>query len=310
MIEVQDLSMDYGSVKAVSDCTFTVRKGEIVGLVGPNGAGKSTIMKILSTQIVPTSGKATVNGYDIYEQPLEVRKSLGFLPEQAPLYDDMEVREYIEFAAKSRGLEKKALLERLEWTCHACTLEDVWCRPISELSKGYRQRVGIAQALIHDPPVLILDEPTSGLDPLQIMEIRNLVKELSKDKAILFSSHILQEIAAVTDRAVVINGGKITADGRLDELSQKVFPEAKIRVKFEPDVPLDKLESELAETGARIVKDEQGSFLIYSEKPEKVKDLIATFALNNGVKILELSLERPDLEDVFSALLHMEHPNS
>jgi len=310
MIEVRDLSMNYGSLKAVSDCSFRVQKGEIVGLVGPNGAGKSTIMKILATQIVPSSGTALINGHDVCTESLEVRKNLGFLPEQAPLYDDMEVREYLEFTARSRGLRGKDMVERLRWTCHVCTLEDVWCRPISELSKGYRQRVGLAQALIHDPPVLILDEPTSGLDPLQIMEIRNLVRELSRDKAILFSSHILQEIAAVTDRAVVINGGRITADGRLDELSEMVFPEARIRVRLSPEVPLSQLKELFSDIGAKVVQEQDGSFVILSRKPDGVREMVASFALDKGLKLLELSVERPNLEEVFSALLHMDVKNN
>ena len=307
MIEVQNLSMSYGSVRAVENCSFQVQKGEIVGLVGPNGAGKSTIMKILATQIHPTSGTATVNGHDISKESLLVRKDLGFLPEQAPLYDDMEVREYLDFTARSRGIKGKSLKERLEWVCENCGLRPVWCRPISELSKGYRQRVGLAQALIHDPPVLILDEPTSGLDPLQIMEIRQLVKGLAKDKAILFSSHILQEIKAVTDRAVVINGGRITADGRLDELSKKVFPEANLRVVLSPKdgIALKELEELLAPHKSRIGRDGD-AFLISTQEPEPVKEKIAGLALGRSMKILELSEEKRDLEEVFSALLHKD----
>ncbi len=305
MIEVQNLSMSYGSVRAVENCSFNVRKGEIVGLVGPNGAGKSTIMKILATQIYPTSGTATVNGHDITREPLLVKKDLGFLPEQAPLYDNMEVREYLDFTARSRGI--KGRRQRLKWVCENCALSSVWCRPIRELSKGYRQRVGLAQALIHDPPVLILDEPTSGLDPLQIMEIRQLVKELSKDKAILFSSHILQEIKAVTDRAVVINGGRIMADGRLDELSKRAFPETRLRVVLSPKdgVALKELEELLAPHKARVIRDGD-TFLISTREPGPVKEKIAGLALERSMKILELSEEKRDLEEVFSALLHKD----
>ncbi len=307
MIEVQNLSMSYGSFRAVENCSFQVQKGEIVGLVGPNGAGKSTIMMILATQIYPISGTATVNGHDITKEPLLVRKDLGFLPEQAPLYEDMEVREYLDFTARSRGIKGKGLRERLEWVCENCGLKPVWCRPISELSKGYRQRVGVAQALIHDPPVLILDEPTSGLDPLQIMEIRQLVKDLAKDKAILFSSHILQEIKAVTDRAIVINSGRIMADGRLDELSKRVFPETNLRVILSPKdgVGLNELKELLAPHKARVSR-EGDTFLISTREPDPAKEKIADLAFERYLKILELSEEKRDLEEVFSALLHKD----
>ena len=307
MIDVQNLSMSYGSVRAVENCSFQVKKGEIVGLVGPNGAGKSTIMKILATQIHPTSGTATVNGHDITKEPMLVRKDLGFLPEQAPLYDDMEVREYLDFTARSRGLRGKRQKERLKWVCENCGLMPVWCRPITELSKGYRQRVGLAQALIHDPPVLILDEPTSGLDPLQIMEIRQLVKGLARDKAILFSSHILQEIKAVTDRAVVINSGRIMADGRLDELSKRVFPETNLRLVLSPTdaIGIKELELLLAPHKSRVSRDGD-FFLISTSEPETVKEKIAGLALERSMKILELSEEKRDLEEVFSALLHKD----
>ena len=310
MIQVQNLSMSYGNVQAVKDCSFNVEKGEIVGLVGPNGAGKSTIMKILATQIHPTSGSAVINGFDIVKEPLSVKKNLGFLPEQAPLYDEMEVREYINFTAKSRGFKGKDLAKRLQWVCENCGLSTVWCRPISELSKGYRQRVGLAQALVHDPPVLILDEPTSGLDPIQIMEIRRLIKGLSKEKAILFSSHILQEIVAVTDRAVVINGGRITADGHLDQLSSKIFPYKRVRVVFAPpdSISKDELEKALSELNVKVQKVNE-AFLIECNDPLLVKERIATLALERSLKVLELTQEKVDLEEVFSALLHSGKDN-
>ena len=222
MIDVDHVSMKYGNFEAVKDCSFGVAKGEIVGLLGPNGAGKTTIMKIITTQISPTAGSARVAGFDCETAPKDVRQNVGYLPEQAPLYDDMEVREFIEFVGKGRGLRGKQLRERIDWVREHCGLEKMWCKPIGELSKGYRQRVGLAQALIHDPPCLVLDEPTSGLDPLQIIEIRSLIKDLSKEKAILYSSHIIQEIVALSDRVVIINDGKIRAQGTLEELTKKV----------------------------------------------------------------------------------------
>ncbi len=303
MIEAQGLTMDYGSFRAVSDCSFKVEKGEVVGLVGPNGAGKTTIMKILATQIHPTNGKAKINNFDVINDPIKVKESLGFLPEQPPLYEDMEVREYLCFVGSGRGFSGERLKERLKWVYENCSLEPVWCKPIAELSKGYKQRVGLAQALIHDPPVLILDEPTSGLDPLQIMEIRNLIKSLSKEKAILFSSHILQEISAVTDRAVVISEGVIKADGSLKELARKVKPERRVFVRFQEDnVQISDLMSIL--DSDKIIQNKNGYFEIITKEPEVVFKKLAQFAKEKGFLILELYEEKPDLEEIFSALIH------
>ncbi len=304
MIEAQGLSMDYGNFRAVDKCSFEVQKGEIVGLVGPNGAGKTTIMMILSTQIQPTEGQAKINGFDIDKDPISVRNNLGFLPEQAPLYEDMEVREYLSFVGSGRGLDKGQLKKRLNWVGERCGLSPVWCKPIVELSKGYKQRVGLAQALIHDPPVLILDEPTSGLDPLQIMEIRSLIKELSRDKAILFSSHILQEISAVTDRAVVISDGKIRADGSLDELSRKVLPQRRVHVRFsgEKEVLVEDIKALFEKE--EVKKKDTNYFVIETRRPESVLITLSQFSNEKGLILIELFEERPDLEEVFSALIH------
>ncbi|MBI4775842.1 MAG: ATP-binding cassette domain-containing protein [Deltaproteobacteria bacterium] len=220
MIEAKSLTMYYGSTRAVEDAGFRVEKGEILGLLGPNGAGKTTIMNILTTQIVPTSGSATIEGFDVLEQPIEVRRCTGYLPETVPLYVDMEVVEYLRFVAQGRGLAGPELENRLEWVVEKCGIRTMMRRLISQLSKGYRQRVGLAQALIHDPKVLVLDEPTSGLDPLQIIGIRDLVKELAKDKTIIVSTHILQEVEAISDRIIIINEGRIIADGTQQELQQ------------------------------------------------------------------------------------------
>ncbi len=311
MIEVQDISMDYGSFKAVDRCSFTVSKGEIVGLVGPNGAGKTTIMKILATQLTPTSGTAKVNGHDIESNPLEVRKDLGFLPEQAPIYEDMEVREYLSFVGAARGLGKKEIDERLGWVAENCALSSVWCKPIGELSKGYKQRVGLGQALIHNPPVLILDEPTSGLDPLQIMEIRRLVRALSSDKAILFSTHILQEITALTDRAVVISDGRIRADGPLRELSKRAFPYQCVVACFEEQSVSSKDLAGLPSI-SEVVRKDQGQahtascFQLHAKDAQMALKEISHFAKQHNLTIVELYEKGPDLEQVFSALIHTD----
>ena len=222
MINVQSLSMQYGSFTALDNVSFQARDREILGLLGPNGAGKTTAMRILTTYLHPSAGTAEVEGFDILKNPLDARKQLGYLPETAPLYSDMQTEEYLRFVGQARGLSGMNLEKRLKWVKDSCEIAFIWKHAISELSKGYRQRVGLAQALIHDPKVLILDEPTSGLDPLQIIGIRQLIKELAKEKTIIFSTHILQEVEAIADRIVIINEGKIVSQGTLKELGDEV----------------------------------------------------------------------------------------
>jgi len=219
MIEVESLSMHYGATQVLDHISFQVSQGEIVGLLGPNGAGKTTTMRILTTFLYPTAGTVKIQGFNVIEQPLEVRKCVGYLPETAPLYPEMNVEGYLKFVGKARGLLGKQLEERLEYVREMCYLKGMWKHLIAEISKGYRQRVGLAQALIHDPPVLILDEPTSGLDPVQILEIRELIKNFTEKKAILFSTHILQEVDAIADRIVILNEGKVLAQGTQEELA-------------------------------------------------------------------------------------------
>lgn len=218
MITAQNVSMHYGSVRAVSDVSFTVKKGEIVAFLGPNGAGKTTLMRVLTTFIYPTRGRVVINGIDITQDPIGARKAFGYLPEMPPLYADMRVDDFMHFVGKARGLRGHHLKEREDWVIEACGIAPVWKHAIYELSLGYRQRVGLAQALIHDPQVLILDEPTSGLDPIQIIGIRHLIKELSKTKAIIFSTHILHEASTLSDRLFIINRGCIVAQGTVQEL--------------------------------------------------------------------------------------------
>lgn len=218
MISIKNLTMKYGAFTALDHVSFQVKEGEILGLLGPNGAGKTTLMRVLTTYLYPTEGTAEVDKYDVITNPLAVRKLIGYLPETAPLYLDMQVEEYLEFVGRARELVDVQIRERLEWVNKACGLKKVWKHTLVELSRGYRQRVGLAQALIHDPKVLILDEPTSGLDPLQIIEIRDLVKSLARKKTIIFSTHILQEVEALADRIVIIDDGKIVADGTRDEI--------------------------------------------------------------------------------------------
>ena len=221
MIELKNLTKFYGQIKALEDVTCTIKKGEIIGFVGPNGAGKTTLMKIITTYTAPTSGTANVGGYDVLENPHEVRKMLGYLPETVPLYYDMLVSEYLQFIGEARHLNGK-LSQRMSWVKEACGLEPVFNRKIGVLSKGFKQRICLAQALIHDPDILILDEPTSGLDPLQIIGIRKLIKKLAHEKTIILSTHILPEVATISDRIFVVNEGRLVADGTFEDLRAKV----------------------------------------------------------------------------------------
>src|SRR6185295_4677726 len=198
--------MSYGFVRALDGATFKAERGEVVGLLGSNGAGKTTTMRILTTYLVPTAGSATVAGFDVVKDPLEVRKRIGYLPESLPLYLAMEVRECLAFVGRARGLSGAKLKERIDWVVAKCSLEPMFHSPVLTLSKGYRQRTALAQALIHDPEVVILDEPTTGLDPHQIVEIRNLIRELAKTKCVVLSTHILQEANALADRLIVMSG--------------------------------------------------------------------------------------------------------
>jgi ABC-2 type transport system ATP-binding protein len=220
MISVKNLTMRYGSLTALDDISFDVNQGEILGLLGPNGAGKTTFMRVLTTYLYPSAGVVKVFNHDITQDPLAVQNIMGYLPETAPLYFEMQVDEYLQFVGSARGLAGTRLRERTKWTQDACGLSPVWKQPLGELSKGFRQRVGLAQALIHDPKLLILDEPTSGLDPLQIIGIRDLIRHLAKEKTIIFSTHILQEVEAMADRIVIINNGRIVANGTHEELAK------------------------------------------------------------------------------------------
>ncbi|MBA4851780.1 gliding motility-associated ABC transporter ATP-binding subunit GldA [Emticicia sp. BO119] len=219
-IKVQNLSKVYGTQRAVDNISFQVNKGEIIGFLGPNGAGKSTTMKILTGYIPATEGTAEVNGFDVRNSPMQVKTSIGYLPEHNPLYLDMYVKEFLDFAGSLYGLKGRTLQIKIDETIERVGLGLEKHKKIGQLSKGYRQRVGLAQALIHNPDVLILDEPTTGLDPNQLVEIRDLIKNVGRDKTIIFSTHIMQEVEAICDRVVIINRGKIVADSTLSELKK------------------------------------------------------------------------------------------
>ena len=218
MIQVENLTKVYGATRAVDDVTFNVRKGEVLGFLGPNGAGKSTTMKMLTCYLAPTGGRRKVAGFDVFDDSLEVRKHLGYLPEDTPLYKDMTVLEYLQFAAAMRGMASDRSEKRIKEIGGRCGLHEVAGKLVGELSRGYRQRAGLAQAMLDDPDILILDEPTSGLDPNQIVEIRQLIKEVGKEKTVILSTHILPEVQATCSRILIISSGKLVADGTPDEL--------------------------------------------------------------------------------------------
>lgn len=221
MIEAKALTKAFGPVRALDNINFEVRKGEVVGFLGPNGAGKSTTMRILTCFTSPTGGSAKVHGFDVFDQPLEVRKRLGYLPQRAPLYQDMSVWEYLEFASQIRGLEPGGFKARLTKVVEVCGLAQVLGKPIGQLSHGYRQRVGLGQALIHDPPILILDEPTADLDPNEKAELLKYIKQIGKDRTILLSTHNLNEVEEACARAIIVSKGKVVADGNLDDIRSR-----------------------------------------------------------------------------------------
>jgi len=306
MISVKNLSMDYGVTRALDDVSFEVREKEVVGLLGPNGAGKTTLMRILTTFIYPSAGSATISDIDITLDPLRVRRLIGYLPETPPLYPEMRVDEYVRFVAQSRGLKGAEFKRRQDWVMEAAQITGVWKHTIGELSLGYRQRVGIAQALVHDPAVVILDEPTSGLDPMQIVGIRELIRELAKTKTIVFSTHILQEASAVADRLVVIDRGKIIAEGTPQELRHQEVKEVIFTLVLQ--APRDEawaaVKSIPNTRDVRMVSA-QGNEVRLTGRTRSLGD-VAAFA-NQFVKqkswaVKELSSQEPSLEEVFLGL--------
>jgi gliding motility-associated transport system ATP-binding protein len=291
-IEVQNISKNYGEQKALDNITFSVKKGEIVGFLGPNGAGKSTLMKILTTYITSDAGQATVNGHDVATSSKEVQKSVGYLPEHNPLYLDLYVREYLAFNADVYKIVKSRIDEVIALT--GLTPESH--KKIGELSKGYRQRVGLATALLHNPDVLILDEPTTGLDPNQLVEIRDLIRNIGKDKTVFLSTHIMQEVEAICDRVIIINNGKIVTDKKLDNLVSDV-EEQVIEVEFDKAIT-----EELLATIPNIksYKNLQNEIWVLTfETNEDMRPKIFDFAHNNGYRTLQLTLKNKNLEQIF-----------
>ena len=307
MIEVSHLSKKYGTHPAIEDLSFTVGDGQIFGLLGPNGAGKSTIMNILTGYLAPTSGEVKVAGFSLPEQTQQAKACVGYLPEQPPLYPEMTVQEYLDFAAELKGVKKKA--ERKEQVLRAARrtgLEDVLPRLIRSLSKGYRQRVGIAQALLGSPQLIILDEPTVGLDPAQVIEIRNLIRELGKAHTVILSSHILSEVQAVCQQVLILSKGHLVAVGSPEELGETLNPGSRLRAtaQGEPDTVLAAVRSVpgICRVELESAADGQVTFTAESEDAADRRAAVSRALTEAGCTVLALATENRSLEEVFLAL--------
>ncbi|MCB0491048.1 MAG: gliding motility-associated ABC transporter ATP-binding subunit GldA [Cyclobacteriaceae bacterium] len=303
-LQIQNLTKIYGQQKAVDSISFSVKEGEIVGFLGPNGAGKSTTMKITTGYLPPSSGMVKVGGYDVQEQSLRVKKIIGYLPEHNPLYLDMYVHEYLGFVGGLYGLTGKVLKSRVEEIIALCGLTREQNKKLESLSKGYRQRAGLAQALLHDPEVLILDEPTSGLDPNQIIEIRKVIKEVSRNKTVLFSSHIMQEVQALCDRVIVINKGKIVADDQLSNLLQQKGGSILV-VEFKEEVNIDELNS--IDGVASVTAVNAFKCKVHSQAGIDVRSELFKYASDQNRSLIELKVEEHSMESIFKELTSEEN---
>jgi ABC-2 type transport system ATP-binding protein len=297
---VKNIVKKFGSQYALNDVSFEINKGEVVGLIGPNGAGKSTLMKIITGFIPSDSGDVLINGKNVAENLMEVRRITGYLPENNPVYPDMYVREYLAYVSGLyKGLVNKK--GKIDQIISETGLKSESHKKISELSKGYRQRVGIAQALVHDPEILILDESTSGLDPNQILEIRSLISRISKEKIVIISTHILQEVEAICSKVLIIRKGKIVADGKPGEISSFMVDEyITILVEFNKEPDFQKLKD--IEGVIKIVKVNSNRLLIESDSIKDIRHLIFNFAVTNGLTVLSMQKKEKSLEEVFAEL--------
>jgi ABC-2 type transport system ATP-binding protein len=298
-IRVQHVSKVYGQQKAVNQISFAVDPGEIVGFLGPNGAGKSTTLKMITGYLPPTAGSIFVNSLSVQEEPREVRRQIGYLPEHNPLYLDLYVHEYLRFAGGFYGLQGSRLTERVKQMIHDCGLTREQNKKIEALSKGYRQRVGLAQALMHDPPVLILDEPTTGLDPNQIVEIRELIRAVSRNKTVIFSSHIMQEVQALCQRVLIIHQGELVADRTLQSL---LAGDAYQWVSIAFQEPVDAALLEALPTVMEVRATSDRSFSVRAEKHHDLRSTLFHFAASHQLSLVSLQQAENNLESVFRLL--------
>jgi ABC-2 type transport system ATP-binding protein len=309
MIEVSHVSRNFGTFRAVNDVSFSIPKGQIVGLLGPNGAGKTTTMRMITGFLAPSDGKIFIDGIDISENPVKCKEKIGYMPESAPLYGDMIVEDYLKYIANLHGENPD---EKVPLLCEECGLKEVMSKNISELSRGNKQRVSLAHALMHNPEILILDEPTSGLDPNQVEDVRNIIREIGKTRTVIVSTHILSEVETICSRVIIISGGKVVADSPNDELKERFASETSIKLNV-ANVDFETLSS-LVKTvdGAKSVlqteqkndEDVQGSMevLISVEGKKEIRPLLVKKLIENNVDLYEMSIQRNSLEDVFHAL--------
>lgn len=305
MIEVRGLSKDYGQRRAISDLNFEIAKGDVVGFLGPNGAGKSTTMKIITGYMAPSHGSAIVAGFDVFENPLEVKKRIGYLPETPPVYGDMYVRDYLQYVAELKGVAKPSLRKFVDNAIEKTNLGEVQNRLIQNLSKGFKQRVGIAQAIVSDPEVLILDEPTVGLDPKQVAEIRDLIQSLRGQHTIILSTHILPEVQATCEKIIIIHQGRIVAEDRIQNLESMEQGRSRLQIRLKKDATdLKSVIGDIAGVidAQRGVGDKEWSVSVTGD--EDVIANVSSRLVTQGLGLLELSPQRLDLEDVFLKLTY------
>lgn len=296
-IEVKNVTKIYGAQKALDEVSFSIEPGHIVGFLGPNGAGKSTMMKIITCFIPQTSGTVSVCGYDVIENPIDVKKQVGYLPEHNPLYLDMYVKEYLDFVGGVYKIDNRK--ERVKEMIDIVGLEIEQNKKIGALSKGFRQRVGLAQAMIHDPKVLILDEPTTGLDPNQLEEIRGLIKNIGKEKTIMLSTHIMQEVEAICDKTIIVKQGKIVANDKTQNLQNQLKDEIVLTVEFDKAVNIEQLQKI---NGVLKVKNQQNNSWIFAIERDSIRNNIFQFALEQEIVVLSIQKESESLETVFKKL--------
>lgn len=306
MLEVKDLSKNFGRVQAVKNVSFQVRKGEVFGFLGPNGAGKTTTMRIITCYIPASNGTILVDGYNTVEHDLDVRRRIGYLPEHNPLYADMKVGEYLRYVGEIRGLKDSKLAARLDEMVQVCALSAMIDRPIGQLSKGFRQRVGLAQAMMHNPDLLILDEPSSGLDPNQIVEIRQLIKKIGEQKTVIYCSHILSEVSATCNNILIINNGSVVATGSPAELMAKASTGNRYTARIKADATAVKTKlatvSGITSVSAQAVENGFCVAAITVEGADDFSEKLFKIIVDNGWSMAEFKRETASLEDVFTQL--------
>lgn len=298
LVSLENVTKYYGDRLAVDNISFDVGKGEILGFLGPNGAGKTTTMRMITGYMPPTSGKITIIGINMQENPVEAKKHIGYLPENPPVYGEMTVISYLKFVARLKRVNRKKINERIEFVLQKCGLENVKNRIIGNLSRGYRQRVGIAQAIVHDPEIIIFDEPTVGLDPQQVVEIRNLIKEISKEKTVILSTHILSEVTKICDRVIIISQGKLVFGKYLDEIEDETTEEKKIRLVIDDREEIKKAVDIISQIPGVLKVTVNDSNLLVISKDDIRKKLVQKLSESN-ILPTEIYKERPSLEEIY-----------